>query len=220
MCGRFIGFGLVSLGEEIMSNLTEQQIVELFKDAPEGATHYGHESGVFYGGFYKIEHNKEKFYHDGNNWLDCISTPELTERPKPEVKTVTVPVYTQELFGNHIPPSAGDSFIVYGVKPDSRLFDFKDKEVKVIGLSKKGDEVVITFSHPSIGIGCGMHWKKWVKPLTPPVVLDNGKAYAFVSKTHGGGIGYYNSNNKEFVNINMGISINHCTNIQELGVKS
>jgi len=125
------------------------------------------------------------------------------------IKPVT-PIYKPEL---------GESFLVGTLESDSRIKDFQNEEVEVIGLSVTDThQHVITFQHPLIGIGCGVYYPSWVKPLTPPIELIDGKAYQFESTQHGGAIGFYNSDSCRFINVNMSIRSDMCTNIQLLEV--
>ncbi len=76
------------------------------------------------------------------------------------------PIYTQEMHEAGELPSVGAKFKVVKVEVKSRIFDFKNKEVEVIGLSKNGENDIITFSHPIMGIGCGNYNHYWIEPLT------------------------------------------------------
>tara|TARA_R110000744_G_scaffold52964_4_gene113290 strand:- start:4946 stop:5776 length:831 start_codon:yes stop_codon:yes gene_type:complete len=101
----------------------------------------------------------------------------IEERPQPILPTLT---YTQAMYDNGVLPSVGHSFRVGNeVESDSRIINFKGLEVEVIGLSKLDDDTVITFSHPTMGIGCGVYFESWVKPLTPPITLIDGECYQF-----------------------------------------
>jgi hypothetical protein len=79
---------------------------------------------------------------------------------------ITEPVFTQAMADNGICPAIGAMFQVGNeVESDSRTIDFKGLEVEVIGLSKLDDDTVITFSHPTMGIGCGIHFESWVMAI-------------------------------------------------------
>lgn len=74
---------------------------EFWKDAPEGATHYGEEDSEFNHGFYKVIDNSAPLYHDGSDWLECEETQSLIPRPQPK------PVYTQAMYDKGELPSVG-----------------------------------------------------------------------------------------------------------------
>ena len=82
------------------------------------------------------------------------------------IKPVETPVFTQAMANDHIPPPIGSMFKVDKVEKDSRILDFLEVEVEVIGLcSYEDDLTIITFIHPTIGIGCGVYYSHWVKPI-------------------------------------------------------
>ena len=178
--------------------------------APEGTTHYGHESALYYGGFYKINHNEEMFFHDKDQWLDCISTPELTKRPKPEVKPVT-PAFTQAMADAGTLPSVGMELL-------GRQSEYEDWcEIEVLFVNedviycRESDKIAhYHFSKADKGIQ--------FKPLTPPIELIDGKAYQFTNEntTIENGI-YYDG---MMVNQHGNTALMLCTNIQLLEVKS
>ena len=161
-----------------------------------------------------------------NRYKGDLAGANFTLQDKP------TPIFTQEMVDNGVFPGVGHSFIVGNeVESDSRTIDFKGLEVEVIGLSKLDDDTVITFSHPTMGIGCGVYFKSWVKPLTPPVPLIDGKAYQF---DYDGGIiagvfskGYVetyadiakNNRNDLFVCVAENLLVNKVTNIQPLTVE-
>jgi hypothetical protein len=126
------------------------------------------------GGVYFTFINKQ-----GNNKaLTYISTTEQFINFKGD--NMTDKTYTQEMADNGECPKLGSEFTVGDVDIHSRIFDFKGKEVEVIGLSvAKGCKQAITFQHPTMGIGCGLFDNSWVKSLTPPIELIDGKAYQF-----------------------------------------
>jgi len=70
-----------------MSDLTQQQIIDLFKDAPEGATHYWQRMDVFY------NFGEDDLVFTGGEWSPCSDISafdgEITERPKPVTPTFT-----------------------------------------------------------------------------------------------------------------------------------
>lgn len=74
----------------------------------------------------------------------------------------TKPVFTQAMVDNDELPSVGSKFLVgCEMKSDSRIADFMGLEVDVIGVNKR----VITFKHCTMGFGCGVYYKRWVKPI-------------------------------------------------------
>ena len=87
----------------------------------------------------------------------------LTERPQP---TLT---FTQAMADNGELPSVGMEFMCGDeMESDERTVEFKGVKVKVIGISVMGEDTVITFYHDMLGVGCGIFFTSWVKPLTPP----------------------------------------------------
>lgn len=71
------------------------------------------------------------------------------------------------MFHNGMVPKIGSTFLVGDIESDSRIIDFKGKEVEVIGLSAVRNDSIITFNHPTMGIGCGSFNECWVKPIAP-----------------------------------------------------
>ena len=127
--------------------------------------------------------------------------------PKEFDKPVTSPIYTKSMADN------GDRLTI-GMK-----FNHKGKEVKTLAVSDE-DGGSVLFQTEGNNIDCCWHNDAWVNPITPPIELIDGECYLFESTTHGGGLGYYDIEHKEFTNISMGISVNHCTNIKLLEVKT
>ncbi len=79
------------------------------------------------------------------------------------------PVFTQAMADNNELPPIGSYFIVTNLEGDSRLGDFFDLKVEVIGLCEfDKSETVVTFKHPVHGVGCGMYGKEyasWAKTI-------------------------------------------------------
>ena len=129
--------------------------------------------------YWKVICTREEF----NQCVDEMSKAEW-------IKPVTVPTFK---------PKLGESFLVGTLEADCRIKDFQNKEVVVIGLSVTDDnEHVITFEHPLIGIGCGLYFESWVLPLTPPITLEDGKAYQFELSFGDIWIGYYGEKRNSF----------------------
>jgi hypothetical protein len=74
-------------------------------------------------------------------------------------------VYTREMFDNGEAPKIGMMFICKEKTFNSRISDFLNKVVEVIGVSILNGDEVITFSHEIMGIGCGRFGEEWVKPI-------------------------------------------------------
>tara|TARA_R110000772_G_scaffold222931_3_gene333361 strand:+ start:1325 stop:2071 length:747 start_codon:yes stop_codon:yes gene_type:complete len=87
---------------------TKELDMDIWKNAPDGATHYGYETETHYKGFYKILDVSDGFWHDGSRWLMTESWPDIT--PKPEVKPT--PVYTKEMADNGVFPVVGMECLV------------------------------------------------------------------------------------------------------------
>ncbi len=160
-----------------------------WNEAPKEATHYMPEGEIFCAAWVKDLNGKGYSYiiigDELQEWDTAnFSQPKyarsfLIERPNSN------PVYTQEMHEAGELPGVGAKFKVVAVETDFRIFDFKDKEVEVIGLSKNGVNDVITFSHPVVGIGCGNYDHCWIEPLESPVKLVDGKAYLVTHKGNG-----------------------------------
>ncbi len=134
-------------------------------------------------------------------------------------RIVTKPVYTQDMCDAGELPSVGESFLVGKLDSDSRIKDFQGEEVEVINISELNDSpVVITFYHPLIGLGCGVYYSSWVRPLTPPIELINGKVYQFDYK----GVTRYAPYTEDinfFSDVDIHIKPDLCTNIKPLTVE-
>ena len=186
--------------------------------APEGATHYTpetHEDNAcwisYIGGACRyVTASEYKKRPVSFVWLNgnVIDDDELFI-PKPQ----PTPTFTQEMSDNGVLPSVGMEceFI-------TTFFSHEP--------SNTGTGTPIAYHGNKVWFSTGS--KEFVinlnvitfKPLTPPITLIDGKAYSFESPSHGGGIGYYESVNDQFVNINLGISAEFCTNIQPLTVEA
>jgi hypothetical protein len=145
----------------------------------------------------------------------------LEERPIP-----CKPVFTQEMCDNGYCPKLGAKFIVGNVSDDSRIIDFRTLEVEVIGLSVTDrHKQVITFSHPTMGIGCGVFNESWVEPLTPPIELTDKGLYLFDinHKTKLVGEAYFTEIGDCWMITNLRTNTSYhaskCTNIQPLTVE-
>jgi hypothetical protein len=108
-----------------------------------------------------------------DGWLEDISV-ELAE-------DTSKPVYTQEMYDKGELPAVGMYFNCSDeVNYDTRIDDFKGKEVEVIAVSDFFGKKVITFYHSTKGLGCGNFLKSWVHPITPaPIELIDGNSYMF-----------------------------------------
>ena len=135
-----------------------------------------------------------------------------------EIKAV--PVFTQEMSDNGEIPSVGMMFQCGAeFESDSRLVDFNGSKVKVIGISSFSDGKVITFSHETRGIGCGMFSKEWVKP---PIELVDGAAYMFDSHKNNllDAIGVYSKVHDTLTTFKNLCAARDCTNIRLMTVES
>lgn len=127
-------------------------------------------------GNFRLVCNEEQFNQCADEMATNYGTSETYTNYKAnyemindDMKPVTVPTFTQAMADAKECPQVGAMFMVESVESDSRIIDFEGEEVTVIGLSKSHKEnQVITFSHPIYGIGCGVFYPEWVKPLTPP----------------------------------------------------
>ena len=136
------------------------------------------------------------------------------------MKELNKPVYTQAMCdASEFMPEEGESFLVGTLDSDSRIKDFQGEQVEVINISMIiGEQVVITFYHPLIGLGCGVYYSSWVKPLIPPIELIDGKAYQFDYK----GVTRYAPYTEDinfFSDVDIHIKPDLCTNIKPLTVE-
>ena len=136
------------------------------------------------------------------------------------------PIYTQAMLEAGECPKVGAKFIVIGSEGDSRIADFNNLEVEVIGLSiTKIHNQVITFAHKSRGIGCGVFNGSWIKPLTPPITLIAKSLYLFTvgKRVDMVGEAYFTAIDEEpmITNIRTNTSYSQtcCTNIKPLTVE-
>lgn len=93
-----------------MSDLTQQQIVELFKDAPEGYDWYLPESDGFYASWIKTNKGitvSEKRVLSGNIFSFDFDFDNLVSHQGLIPKPVTVPTFTQEMCNAGTLPSVG-----------------------------------------------------------------------------------------------------------------
>tara|TARA_R110000824_G_scaffold156804_1_gene330010 strand:+ start:156 stop:749 length:594 start_codon:yes stop_codon:yes gene_type:complete len=131
------------------------------------------------------------------------------------------PVYTQEMHDNNELPAVGMYFNCSDeVNYDTRIDDFKGKEVEVIAVSDFFGKKVITFYHSTKGLGCGNFLKSWVHPITPaPIELIDGNAYMFdYHKNRKPVIGVYSKSNETFLTVSDDHFAFNCTNIRPMTV--
>ena len=120
--------------------------------------------------------------------------------PRPEAK----PLFTQEMADNKVLPLVGMEC----------LFKYGGDIVQGVTTAVTKEFIVFTED-------CGKERIRkikdcHIKPLPLQIKLINGAAYKFESKSHARGIGYYNSDNERFININMSLRTDTCSNIQLL----
>jgi hypothetical protein len=120
-------------------------------------------------------------------------------------KDTQAPVYTQEMDDNGELPSVGAYFLHEG------------KKVKCISTSEE-EGGVVTFLTNSNAIDCCWNNGVWVKPLTPPVELIDGKAYQFDCGANIR-IGIFSGNGFSG-GIKSYWTLSACTNIQPLTVET
>ncbi len=102
------------------------------------------------------------YKYENGVWSQPEVKPELAAYMEPHVK----PIYTQAMCDAGVCPMLGSKFISTDKTSDSRIADFYNLEVEVIGLNLTHDHKrVITFSHPTRGIGCGLFDECWIKPI-------------------------------------------------------
>lgn len=137
--------------------------------APKEATHYAPETAVNLACWIKYECDECKYItvihhasHKNNEvWIHGLfneNDERIIERPKP--------IYTQAMCDAGECPCVGSQFTVINVELDSRVLDFKERNVTVLAVTvSPDDDRVITFSHPTMGLGCGAFHKHWVKAI-------------------------------------------------------
>ena len=101
--------------------------------------------------------------------------------------------------------------------PVGSEFIHQNKKVKCISTSDEQGGVV-TFLVDELNIECCWNNDSWVRAITPPIKLEDGKAYQFTDVTITCGV--FSSRDDCFHNIDGLICPEDCTNIQELEVKS
>lgn len=104
------------------------------------------------------------------NEFDKKESEVITDKEMKIVEAVTQPIYTKAMQDAGEMPSVGMSFICDDNTADSRISDFHKREVEVIGISKLDGKSILTFSHPTMGIGCGvfdMCWISYIETRTP-----------------------------------------------------
>jgi len=160
---------------------------------------------------YAFNNNEHHWVKSENATLEIIER--LKTKPSEASKPVTSPIYTKAMADNGDIPSVGMECLI-----------------KMIGvylpvtITYNSDHVIAFTYETDNGVIETCKQKELndidIKPITPPIELIDGECYLFESTTHGGGLGYYDIEHKEFTNISMGISVNHCTNIKLLEVKT
>jgi hypothetical protein len=114
-----------------------------------------------------FDHTKE----DKQTYIDAINAGKESKEMKSDrlageiMEKSKESVYTREMFDNGEVPHIGMMFICKEKTFDSRISDFLNKVVEVIGVSILDGDEVITFSHEIMGIGCGRFGEEWVKPI-------------------------------------------------------
>jgi len=111
-----------------------------------------------------------EYYQSGS---EVANTDLHTNRPDWDIQPpcngeIPKPVFTREMQKAGEVPPVGSVFIA-GKIADSRISDFLDLNVEVIGLCKLDDTTtVITFWHHARGVGCGLYgadYPSWAKPI-------------------------------------------------------
>lgn len=195
-----------------MSELTQQQIIDLFKDAPEDATHYGFATDTKSEGWYKINENLSyQFMNiDAERWFGNVRITklssngfgELLARPK-------APIFTQAMCDAGTLPSVGMECLIVHCS------------------STKAIIIAITLQHVIVIEGKNtseVHYcieEVMLLPLTPPIELIDGEAYQFTfTKTNFTGKGIYNLASETLQLAMHQVNVCDCTNIKLLEVKS
>jgi len=116
------------------------------------------------------------------------------------------PVFTQDMVDQNILPSVG-----------MKVHFLKEVCVYTVmlGADKEGDLIL----SPDDGDYWQRAHKSDVKPLTPPIELEDGKAYQFDHKDLGGINGIYDDNGKVLWSGGTPCHIGYCTNIHLLTVE-
>jgi hypothetical protein len=141
--------------------MTTQQIIDLFKDAPEGSTHMATS-----GKFFKMVRGKFAYYTCGvqhGGWVvDYQPQPLLTNLiTRPVTSPTPLPTYTKSIWEAGILPCVGMSCMIYYNETDSRFNDFFDCEIEILAVT--GD--VFTFINPLKGLGALKLELKIINPI-------------------------------------------------------
>ena len=191
---------------------------EFWKDAPEGVTHYILGKFKYANSDFVIE---ESDRYTGtkagiNHWLKSELVDqddfEIIERPvKPS------PTYTQEMADNGVLPSVGLDCLVIG-KSINIWYECEIIAHTDIGVSGLELAVFRIKNHDGLAYYYSDAPAENFKPLTPPVKLDDGKAYQFDIEFIGTVCGIYYKAHDELNGSEDNYPREICANIQPLTV--
>jgi hypothetical protein len=194
----------------LTKDLDKELDVDIWKNAPEGATHLSKESNEEVGCWIKQNQSNKLFYitveyheikrnNEPDSWIptEDFDIKDLTPKPQP------TPIFTQEMADNGVLPSVG---------MECRAI------TNTVTIGYVGNNfLVLVFPDGSDGTITHKEALEDLKPLTPPITLIDGKAYQFEcgSNTR---LGFFNG--KGFVGgVHSYWELSACTNIQPLTVE-
>lgn len=155
--------------------------------------------------------NCEKFWMVSiSDELYLKSAWELIEKPKPEVKPVAVPTFNQAMSDAGELPLVGMECLV--LNQAMHMAEFEKCTILF-----RGDFKVI-YSSESCHERVGDIGDVLFKPLTPPITLEDGKAYQFTCESGDVVVGIYSTVHISFDNYGSRFRESKVTNIKLLGV--
>lgn len=166
-----------------MTELTEQQIIDLFKDAPEGATHYDTSPDVY--PWLKKDQNGNKYWHN-NHWTTYRFVIDKSEGHIP--KPLPSPTFTKTMADAGELPSVGMECLY----KERGGINWRKCKIIAIHNSKVWLENLETNSCPLNNVST-----LEFKPLTPPIELIDGKAYQFDYHDTKSIVGIYHNPNED-----------------------
>tara|TARA_R110000772_G_scaffold246644_1_gene360356 strand:- start:49 stop:615 length:567 start_codon:yes stop_codon:yes gene_type:complete len=174
--------------------------MDIWKNAPEGATHYDVSPDVY--PWIKEDDNGNKFWYH-NEWVNYIHP--ISERDCHTRRPQPTPIFTQEMVDNGVLPGVGMEC---------------QTSTGILTIKYVGQKVVV--SEDSEGMEFMTSMKSALhsfKPLTPPMTLNDGECYQFNSPSGGLFKGYYIPTKGLFVAHRGNFDAHLCTNIQPLTVE-
>ena len=193
----------------VIDAVNEQGSVWVYKDSISAYYRTNGLGGYWYYGEAKdiIEHvcTLEEF----NDCIDMLIGDPLKlviwkESQNINLKPVTVPTFTQEMWEAGTLPSVGMEC----------LFKHQGKMVPGIVVAITERFIILRGNDGNERIRIISEFI--VEPLTPPIELIDGERYNFTHEQYGGSMGVYNSADGKFYNWNLWVLASQCKDIQPL----